>query len=103
MRRREFLGVFGGAVATWPATARAQQGERVRRIGVLQAVSESDLEGQRRIAAFVQGLQKFGWTEGANLRIDYRWGGADSDRLRRYAAEIVGLQPPGILPSGPLG
>src|SRR5436305_8239030 len=90
MKRREFISLMGGAAACWPLAAHAQQPDRMRRIGVLQAVSESDREGQRRIAAFVQGLQKLGWTGGANLGIDYRWGGADSDRLRRYAAELVG-------------
>jgi putative ABC transport system substrate-binding protein len=74
MRRREFLGGLGGAAVAWPIAARAQQPDRVRRIGVLQAVNESDPEGQLRKAPFVRGLQKFGWTEGANVMIDYRWG-----------------------------
>jgi putative tryptophan/tyrosine transport system substrate-binding protein len=76
MRRREFLGGLGGAAVAWPIAARAQQPDRVRRIGVLQAINESDPEGQLRKAPFVRGLQKFGWTEGANVMIDYRWGGA---------------------------
>jgi putative ABC transport system substrate-binding protein len=74
MRRREFLGGLGGAAVAWPIAARAQQPDRVRRIGVLQAINESDPEGQLRKAPFVRGLQKFGWTEGANVMIDYRWG-----------------------------
>jgi putative tryptophan/tyrosine transport system substrate-binding protein len=74
MRRREFLGGLGGAAVAWPIAPRAQQPDRVRRIGVLQAVNESDPEGQLRKAPFVRGLQKFGWTDGANVMIDYRWG-----------------------------
>jgi putative tryptophan/tyrosine transport system substrate-binding protein len=74
MRRREFLGGLGGAAVAWPIAARAQQPDRVRRIGVLQAINESDPEGQLRKAPFVRGLQKLGWTEGANVMIDYRWG-----------------------------
>jgi putative ABC transport system substrate-binding protein len=74
VKRREFLSLLGGA-AVWPLAAHAQQADRVRRIGVLQPINESDPEAQRRIAALVQGLQKIGWTEGANLVIDYRWAG----------------------------
>ena len=102
MRRREFIGLVGGAAAAWPLAARAQQSERVRRIGVLQAIDESDPEGQRRKAAFVRGLQKLGWTEGANLVIDYRWGGSNSERIRLYTAELVGLKPDVIWTSGAL-
>jgi putative tryptophan/tyrosine transport system substrate-binding protein len=93
VRRREFITLFGGAAAVWPLTARAQQPDRVRRIGVLQAINESDPEGQLRKAAFVRGLQKFGWTEGANVMIDYRWGGRRRrprsplrDRTHQHAA-----------------
>jgi ABC-type uncharacterized transport system substrate-binding protein len=93
MNRREFITLLGGAAAAWPFAARAQQPERMRRIGVLQPINESDPEAQRRIAALVQGLQKLGWTEGANLVIDYRWAGGDSERIRRYATELVGLKP----------
>jgi ABC-type uncharacterized transport system substrate-binding protein len=102
VRRREFIGLVGGAAAAWPLAARAQQSERVRRIGVLQAIDESDPEGQRRKAAFVRGLQKLGWTEGANLVIDYRWGGSNSERIRLYTAELVGLKPDVIWTSGAL-
>ncbi len=102
MRRREFLGGLGGAAVAWPIAARAQQPDRVRRIGVLQAINESDPEGQLRKAAFVRGLQKFGWTEGANVMIDYRWGGGDADRIRLYAAELTGMRPDVIWTSGAL-
>jgi ABC-type uncharacterized transport system substrate-binding protein len=102
MKRREFIILVGGAAAAWPWAARAQKTDRMRRIGVLQAINESDPEGQHRVAPFVQGLQKLGWTAGANLVIDYRW--ADSaDRLRRYAAELVALKPDVIWTSGALG
>jgi putative ABC transport system substrate-binding protein len=100
MKRREFIILL--AAAAWPRAARAQKTDRMRRIGVLQAINESDPEGQRRVAPFEQGLQKLGWTAGANLVIDYRW--ADSaDRLRRYAAELVALKPDVIWTSGALG
>ena len=76
MRRRDFISFLGGTAVAWPLGAHAQQPDRVRRIGVLQAINESDPEGQLRKAPFVRGLQKFGWTEGANVMIDYRWGAA---------------------------
>jgi ABC-type uncharacterized transport system substrate-binding protein len=100
MRRREFLGVLGGAAAGWPLAARAQQGERVRRIGVLVGLPSDDLEGQARLAAFLQGLQEWGWSVGRNVRMDYRWGAADGDRIRRYAAELIALAPDVILANG---
>src|ERR1700738_585465 len=92
MRRREFIAALGGA-ASWPAVARAQQPERMRRIGVLQPGSESDPESQLRRAAFVDGLQKFGWTEGTNILIHYRWVGDDADRIRLFATELTGMRP----------
>jgi putative tryptophan/tyrosine transport system substrate-binding protein len=101
MRRREFIGGPGGAAA-WPLAARAQQPERMRRIGVLEPISESDPEAQRRIAAFVGGLQKFGWTVGTNVMIDYRWANGDTDRIRLYATELTGMQPDVIWVSGAL-
>ena len=102
MKRREFIILLGGAAAAWPWAARAQKTDRMRRIGVLQSINESDPEGQHRVAAFVEGLQKLGWTAGANLVIDYRWGNT-ADRLRRYAAELVGLKPDVIWTTGALG
>jgi putative ABC transport system substrate-binding protein len=94
MRRRDFIAAVGSTAVAWPA--RAQQGERMRRIGVLMNVAENDPAGQRRIAAFLQRLQELDWEEGRNLRIDMRWGAGDSDRYRRYAAELVALTPAAI-------
>jgi putative tryptophan/tyrosine transport system substrate-binding protein len=99
MKRRDFITLLGGAVA-WPLAAHAQQPERMRRIGVLIPYAADDPEGQARIAAFLQGLQQLGWTEGRNVRIDYRWSAGDADRARRYAAELVALAPDVILASG---
>src|SRR5215467_11891970 len=97
MRRREFITLLGGAAAAWPLAARAQQPERMRRIGVLMPLAEDDPEGQSRLRAFVQGLQQSGWTDGRNLRIDIRWGAGDNERIRRYAAELAALAPDVIL------
>ena len=92
MRRREFITVLGGAAAAWPLVARAQQGERVRRIGVLIYQAADDAEGQARLAAFTQALKQLGWSDGGNLRIDTRWATAE-DILRRHVAELVALAP----------
>jgi putative ABC transport system substrate-binding protein len=101
MRRREFIGGILGSAATWPLAARAQQGEQMRRIGVLTSgAAADDPDGQVRSAAFVQGLQQLGWTDGRNIRIDYRWGAGDADNMRKYAAELVALAPDVILASG---
>ena len=100
MRRREFVALLGAAAVTRPLVARAQQPERMRRIGVLMNLAADDPQSPVRIAAFLQGLQESGWTDGRNLRIDYRWGAADLDRYRRYAAELVALAPDVILASG---
>jgi putative tryptophan/tyrosine transport system substrate-binding protein len=98
MKRRDFITLLGGAAA-WPA--RAQQGARTRRIGlILSGLASDDPEGQARITAFVQGLQELGWTDGRNIRIDYRWALGDPDRLHRYAAELVALTPDAILAGG---
>ena len=79
MRRREFITLIGGAAAAWPLAARAQHGDRMRRIGVLMAHAESDPEGQANVAAFREGLQKLGWMEGRNLQIDTRWAAAQAE------------------------
>jgi putative tryptophan/tyrosine transport system substrate-binding protein len=99
VKRREFISLLGGAAA-WPVAARAQQGDRMRRIGVLMSPTADDQEMQVRIAAFVQGLQQLGWTDGRNVRIDTRWATGNPDDARRYAAELVALTPDVILASG---
>jgi len=96
MRRREFITLIGGSAA-WPLAARAQQDERVRRIGLLVSNAEDDPQGKPRAAAFLQGLQQLGWTEGRNVQIDIRWGVADAASAHRYAAEMVALAPDVIL------
>ena len=100
LRRREFITLLGGAAAAWPLAARAQQGERMRRIGVLMTLAADDPEGQARLTAFVQGLQELGWTDGRNVRIDYRWPAGDAERTRRYATELAALAPDVILAGG---
>jgi len=100
MRRRDFLGLAAASVVVWPLAAAAQQSERVRRLGVLMHTSADEPESQKHIAAFLQGLQEAGWSVGGNLRIDYRWSAADRMRLRRYAAELVALNPDVVL-AGP--
>ena len=92
MRRRDFIKGIVGSTA-WPLTARAQQPDRMRRLGMLFSVTEADAEGQARVAALKLGLLEHGWVEGRNLEIDYRWGGGDSTRLRAYAAELTALNP----------
>jgi putative ABC transport system substrate-binding protein len=97
--RRQFMSALGGAAVAWPLAARAQQSERMRRIGVLMNFEAGEPEGQARELAFAQGLQKFGWTEGGNVQIDTRWAADDADRDRRYSAELVALAPDVILAS----
>jgi putative tryptophan/tyrosine transport system substrate-binding protein len=92
MNRREFITLLGGAAA-WPLAARAQQGERVRRIGVLTADTEDDPQTKARLAAFRQGLERLGWSEGRNVRIDYRFAADHPDRYQPLAKELVSLQP----------
>jgi putative ABC transport system substrate-binding protein len=94
--RRELLAALGGAAA-WPLAARAQQGERMRRIGVLMYASADDPNALASISTFAQGLQERGWSVGGNVRIDYRWGAGDVDRFRKYAAELVALAPDVVL------
>jgi putative ABC transport system substrate-binding protein len=100
MRRREFITVLGGAATAWPFAARAQQGDGMRRIGVLLSLSADDPQGQARLKAFVQGLQQLGWTDGRNMRIGTRWSAGNADDTRKYAAELVALVPEVILASG---
>ena len=96
MHRRDFLTLLGGA-ALWPLAARAQQGDRVRRIGVLSGGDENDPEGKLRYSAFAQALADLCWIDGRNVRIDLRWGGGNINRIRALAQELVGLQPDIIL------
>jgi len=102
VKRREFIPLLGSAAITWPLAARAQQPERVRRIGVLMNVAAADPEGQAQVAAFLQALQQLGWSEGSNVRIDTRWGENDVERDRRYATELLAFAPDVILASGTL-
>jgi putative ABC transport system substrate-binding protein len=99
MKRRTFIAGLGSAAA-WPVVARAQQSDRVRRIGVLMAGDENDPVGKTFVSAFAQALAGLGWTDGRNVRMDLRWGGADSNRIRALAQELVGSQPDIILTSG---
>jgi putative ABC transport system substrate-binding protein len=97
IKRRDFITLLGGAAAAWPLAAQAQQAARMRRIGVLMPGTEGDEDGQARVTAFQQGLAKLGWTEAVNVQIDYRWGALDPDRMRAFAAELVGLRPDVLL------
>jgi putative ABC transport system substrate-binding protein len=100
MKRREFITLLGGAAVLSPVAARAQQTDRMRRIGALMSLAADDAESQARLTAFAQGLQQLGWTLGRNLRIDYRWGGGDADRIRKDVAELVALAPDVIMATG---
>jgi hypothetical protein len=100
VRRRAFITLLGGAAATWPLAARAQQAERVRRIGILTNLAEDDPEERARNAAFLQALQQLGWSEGRNLRIERRSGAGDAERIRRNAVELVALTPDVIVAAG---
>jgi putative tryptophan/tyrosine transport system substrate-binding protein len=100
LRRRRFITLLGGAAAAWPLAARAQQAPRTRRVGVLMAYPVNDPQAQARNAAFVQGLQQFGWIVGNNVAIDYRWSVGNEDDTRKYAAELVALAPDVIFTSG---
>ena len=101
LKRRDFITLLGGAAAAWPLVARAQQPERMRRIGVLMSTAVDDPQDPARLAAFAQGLQELAWTIGRNLRIDYRWGASSADNARRYAAELVALAPDVMLAAAP--
>jgi putative tryptophan/tyrosine transport system substrate-binding protein len=100
MRRRDFIKVIVGAAAVRPMTSRAQQGDQIRRVGVLMNRAASDPQGQARVAAFRQALQKLGWDDGRNVRIDIRWGEDKPDLERKSAAELVALAPDVVLSAG---
>src|SRR5215831_4074516 len=100
MRRRDLIKFIGGAAATWPVAVRAQQTERMRRIGVLSSLVADDAAGKARITAFLQELQQLGWTDGRNVRIDIRWSASHADDIRKYAAELVASAPDVILAAG---
>src|SRR5712672_2457705 len=99
MNRREFITLLGGAVA-WPLAARGQQAERTRRVGVLLTTAADDPESLARVGAFLQGLQESGWTDGRSVRIEYRLGPGNAERIRKFAAELVALAPDVILANG---
>jgi putative ABC transport system substrate-binding protein len=103
IERRQFIATLGSAAAMWPLTAHAQQGERMRRIGVLAPNSANDPDAQARHAAFLQELQQLGWTDGRNVRIDIRWSAGDATDTRKYAAELAALAPDVILAVGAAG
>ena len=100
MKRREFIAFVGGAAATWPVAVLAQQPERVRRIGVLMSQVANDANSLAQMGAFTQALQQLGWTDGRNVRVDTRWGGGDTEVIRKYAAELIALAPDVILAPG---
>jgi ABC-type uncharacterized transport system substrate-binding protein len=99
VRRRTFITLLGGAAA-WPLAVRAQQGERMRRVGVLMPAASDDVDFQARVGAFLQGLAQSGWTIGRNVRIETRWATANADDIRRHAAELATLAPDVILAHG---
>ena len=100
MKRREFIGLLGGAAAGWPLAGYAQQPEQTRRIGVLMSINGDNAEARPRLAAIQKSLQQLGWIDDRNVRIDVRWGAGDKDRIRELAAEIVSLAPDAILAAG---
>src|SRR5262245_45225070 len=100
MRRRDFIKATAAVTTTWPLAARAQQAERVRRIGVLSNKSSGDAQGREEAAAFADALKTHGWIAGGNVQIDYRWGAGDGERYRTYAAELVAQAPDVLLAAG---
>src|SRR5262245_65906274 len=99
IRRRECITLLGGAAAGWPLAARAQVPERIRRVGVLNYLAADDPDSSPRMAALAKALQELGWLDGRPVQFDYRWGGGELERSRRYSAELVALAPDGILVS----
>ena len=97
MRRRDFISLIGSVAATWPLVARAQRSDEVRRLGVLMPTAATDPPTKLQIAALVHQLQELGWSEGRNLRIDYRWADGDAERMQMFAKELVALEPHLIL------
>ena len=97
MKRRQFIALLGGAAAAWPLAARAQQPERVRRVGMLMGYAEEDHEVRARVSAFEQALQELGWTSGRNIQFTYRWERGDAERMRVYAAELMDIAPDVVL------
>ena len=93
MRRREFIGLLGGATTAWPLAVQAQQGEQIRRVGILSQYREGDAEGQTSIAALQRGLEDLGWREGHNIRFDIRWAAGDPNKARAFAKEMIGMAP----------
>ena len=100
MRRREFLAIAGGAAVAWPLTARGQDSERLRRVGVLIAVNEDNADARARVQAFQQQLKELGWIDGCNIRIEYRWSGSSAELLRASAAELVAIRGPMLFSAG---
>ena len=100
MNRRDFITLLTGTAAAWPLAARAQQGDRVRRIGVLMPGDENDPESKLRVSSFTQALAAMGWTDSRNVRIDLRWQGDDANRIRALAKELIGLQPDIMVTNG---
>ena len=100
MRRREFITLFGGVAAAWPLAARAQQADRMRRLGVLRSADAGDPKGKAQLFAFTEELAVLGWADGPNLRMEIRWGGGNVNRASVFAKELVALQPDVILAQG---
>jgi putative ABC transport system substrate-binding protein len=101
MQRREFIGLIGSTVLAWPIAVRAQQGERMRRVGILTGLAEGDPEARANLASFFQGLQQVGWIDGRNVQFIIRWGAGDAGRIHKFAVELAGLAPDVILAIGP--
>ena len=101
MQRREFITILSGAAAAgvWPLAVRAQQGERVRRIGLLMGYPEGDQQARANVTAFREGLQSLGWIEGRNIQLEFRWAGGDPDKARAFAKELIGMKLDVIVPS----